>query len=60
MNRVPVTSLESAQYIRDWVNGDHGKPKALLATLSDSYHMIGIDSEREEVTQQVMQFLAAA
>ncbi len=55
-----LTSLKSAQTIRDRVNGDQGKPKARLAVLSDSYHMICIDNEREEVAQQVTQFLAAA
>ncbi|WP_226797841.1 alpha/beta hydrolase [Cupriavidus necator] len=59
-----LTSLKSAQYIHDRVNGnDAGNrtdPRAHLVLLSDSYHMICIDNEREEVARQVTAFLAAA
>jgi carboxylesterase len=59
-----LTSLKSAQYIRDRVNGDNAgnraDPRAHLVLLSDSYHMICIDNEREEVARQVTAFLAAA
>ncbi|MFV8599185.1 alpha/beta hydrolase [Ralstonia pseudosolanacearum] len=55
-----LTSLKSAQYIRDHINDGQAKPKARLAALSDSYHMICIDNEREDVAQEVMQFLRIA
>jgi len=60
-----LTSLKSAQYIRDHVNndggaGDRARPKARLFTLSNSYHMICIDNEREDVARQVTEFLAGA
>jgi len=55
-----LTSLKSAQYIRDRVNRGHDRPKARLAILGDSYHMICIDNEREDVVRQVTEFLAPA
>ncbi|MFB9125002.1 alpha/beta fold hydrolase [Paraburkholderia dipogonis] len=53
-----LTSLKSAQYIRDRVNREHDNGKARLAVLGDSYHMICIDNEREDVARQVTAFLA--
>ncbi|TCG04443.1 hypothetical protein BZM27_40835 [Paraburkholderia steynii] len=55
-----LTSLRSAQYIRDRVNREDDYPKARLAVLADSYHMICIDNEREDVARQVTAFLATA
>lgn len=55
-----LTSLKSAQFIRDRVNCEHDDPKARLAVLSDSYHMICIDNEREDVARQVTAFLTTA
>lgn len=52
-----LTSLKSAQYIRDRINDGQSKRKARLAALSDSYHMICIDNEREDVASQVTEFL---
>lgn len=55
-----LTSLKSAQFIRDHVNDGRDAPKARLAVLSDSDHMICIDNEREDVARQVTGFLGAA
>ncbi|REG48656.1 esterase/lipase [Paraburkholderia sp. BL6669N2] len=55
-----LTSLKSAQYIRHRVNREQTKPKVRLAVLADSYHMICIDNEHEEVARQVTAFLATA
>lgn len=54
-----LTSLKSAQYIRDRINEGQATRKARLAALSDSYHMICIDNEREDVASQVTGFLRA-
>ncbi|WP_316893664.1 alpha/beta hydrolase [Ralstonia mannitolilytica] len=54
-----LTSLKSAQYIRDRINEGQATRKARLAALSDSYHMICIDNEREDVASQVTEFLRA-
>ncbi|WP_343618200.1 alpha/beta fold hydrolase [Ralstonia sp.] len=54
-----LTSLKSAQYIRDRINEGQSKRKARLAALSDSYHMICIDNERDDVASQVTAFLRA-
>ncbi|MBB5539788.1 hypothetical protein [Paraburkholderia fungorum] len=42
------------------VNREHDDPKARLAVLGDSYHMICIDNELEDVALQVTAFLAPA
>ncbi len=54
-----LTSLKSAQYIRDRINEGQATRRARLAALSDSYHMICIDNEREDVASQVTDFLRA-
>ncbi|WP_075258427.1 alpha/beta hydrolase [Herbaspirillum camelliae] len=52
-----LTSLKSAQFIRDRINSEPSKKHARLMVLSDSYHMICIDNEREEVFLNVSKFL---
>lgn len=54
-----LTSLRSAMHIRDCVNSG-GTQLARLAVLGNSYHMICIDNERDDVECRVAQFLANA
>jgi carboxylesterase len=53
-----LTSVRSAQYLRDRINSGRNTPRAQLRILTDSYHMICIDNEREHVAGHVKEFLA--
>ncbi|MBN3810625.1 alpha/beta fold hydrolase [Paraburkholderia sp. Ac-20347] len=55
-----LTSVRSAQYLRDRINSAQNAPPAQLRILSDSYHMICIDNERDHVAGHVQEFLAPA
>ncbi|WP_245623825.1 alpha/beta hydrolase [Paraburkholderia nodosa] len=52
-----LTSVRSAQYLRDRINSGRNAPPAQLRILSDSYHMICIDNERDHVAGHVKAFL---
>ncbi|TDG11097.1 alpha/beta fold hydrolase [Paraburkholderia guartelaensis] len=53
-----LTSVRSAQTLRDRINSGRNAPPAQLRILSDSYHMICIDNERDHVAGHVKAFLA--
>lgn len=55
-----LTSIESARHIRDVVNHGRRDTRVRLKVLTDSFHMICIDNENEDVAQHVVSFLQAA
>jgi carboxylesterase len=54
-----LTSVRSASFLRDGINGNRDTAKAHIRFLSDSFHMVCIDNERDDVVRHVRAFLAS-
>ena len=52
-----LTSLDSADYLIEKINGKKRAGKARVVVLEDSYHMICVDNDKEIVAKNVMEFL---
>lgn len=53
-----LTSVKSAQYIRDQINLNSDQPTVKVHVLTDSYHMICTDNESNEVFKMTLDFLS--
>lgn len=54
-----LTSLRSADYLIEKINGRHRAGKARMVVLEDSYHMICVDNDKEIVARNVLEFIGA-
>lgn len=54
-----LTSLRSADYLVERINGKKRAGKARVVVLEDSYHMICVDNDKEIVARSVLDFLGA-
>ena len=55
-----LTSLSSANYVVQNINGKKGQTKARMVVLEDSYHMVCVDNDKEIVTRKVLEFIGAS
>lgn len=54
-----LTSLRSADYLIEKINGKKRAGKARVVVLEDSYHMICVDNDKEIVAKNVLEFIGA-
>ena len=54
-----LTSLSSANYVVQNINGKKGQTKARMVVLEDSYHMVCVDNDKEIVAKSVLEFIGA-
>ena len=54
-----LTSLRSADYLIEQINGKRRAGKARVVVLEDSYHMICVDNDKEIVARNVLEFIGA-
>ena len=54
-----LTSLNSANYVIQNINGKKGPTKARMVVLEDSYHMVCVDNDKEVVAKNVLEFIGA-
>ena len=54
-----LTSLRSADYLVEKINGKKRAGKARMVVLEDSYHMICVDNDKEIVARNVLEFIGA-
>lgn len=54
-----LTSLRSADYLIEKINGKKRAGKARVVVLEDSYHMICVDNDKEIVAKSVLEFIGA-
>ena len=55
-----LTSLRSADYLVEKINGKKRAGKARVVVLEDSYHMICVDNDKEIVAKSVLEFIGAS
>ncbi len=55
-----LTSLNSANYVIQNINGKKGQTKARMVVLEDSYHMVCVDNDKEIVAKNVLEFIGAS
>ena len=55
-----LTSLNSANYVIQNINGKKGPTKARMVVLEDSYHMVCVDNDKEIVAKNVLEFIGAS
>lgn len=55
-----LTSLRSADYLIEKINGKKRAGKARVVVLEDSYHMICVDNDKEIVAKNVLEFIGAS
>ena len=55
-----LTSLNSANYVVQNINGKKGPTKARMVVLEDSYHMVCVDNDKEIVAKNVLEFIGAS
>lgn len=55
-----LTSLRSADYLIEKINGKKHAGKARVVVLEDSYHMICVDNDKEIVAKSVLEFIGAS
>ena len=54
-----LTSLNSANYVIQNINGKKRQTKARMVVLEDSYHMVCVDNDKEIVAKNVLEFIGA-